>query len=117
MRSGHLLIAALLASIFSAGLSVNACAAKKITDKILEIRLEAVRTDPKEPRNHFNLGLEYYNRGEFGKAQAALRQALQVSPANKAAHAAVDLDSCQLLGDMAIKQEKVVFPRRKDKSP
>jgi len=79
-----------------------AMAADTAPDKGLQLRLDAVKADPNEPRNYFNLGLEYYNREMLDQAGSAFEQALKVGKKNKEAHDAVDLDCCQILGNIAL---------------
>lgn len=90
-----LCLAALLAPL--AGFAADAP-----PDKTLQLRLDSVKADPTEPRNYFNLGLEYYNRGDLAKAASAFQQAIKVNKADKEAHAAVDMDSCQILGNIML---------------
>ena len=82
-------------------------------DRSLQMRIDAVKADPDDPRNHFNLGLEYYNRAQqeqpgapqvalFSRAMGALQQATKVAKKNTEAHAQVDLSAFQLLGNISI---------------
>ncbi len=96
--------AALLA--LAGALSVPVHAADAPPDKGLQLRLDAVKADPNEPRNYFNLGLEYYNREMLDQAAAAFQSALKAGKKNKEAHDAVDMDCCQILGNIALTKKE-----------
>ncbi|MEK7477300.1 MAG: tetratricopeptide repeat protein [Candidatus Coatesbacteria bacterium] len=87
-------------------------------DRTLQLRLDAVKADPNEPRNHFNLGLEYYSRASedqpgsptqvamLEKAAAAFQQALKAGKKDKEAHEQIDLSCFQVLGNISIMLKK-----------
>ncbi len=83
-------------------------AAGEETDATLDMRIKAVQANPNEPRNYFNLGIEYYNRNMFDKATESFRKALDTNRRDKEAHAEIDLDCYQILGHIALSQNK--FP-------
>lgn len=86
--------------------AAGAQAAKEEVDRAVQLRIDAIASDPDEPRNYFNLGLEYYNRDDYENASKAFQKALKVGRKNAEAHAAVDMDCYQILGDIYMRQEK-----------
>jgi tetratricopeptide (TPR) repeat protein len=100
----RLLLAALSALLTLPGIARTAPEAA--ADRPLQMRIDAVKSDPEEPRNHFNLGLEYYNRELFSQAAQSFEKALKAGRKNKEAHEAVDLDCCQILGQIGLMQKK-----------
>ncbi len=84
----------------------TASAKAKPPDRTLQIRLDAIKSDPQEPRNHYNLAIEYHNRDMLDQASKAFQKALKVGKKNKEAHADVDLDCYQNLGFIALRQKK-----------
>jgi tetratricopeptide (TPR) repeat protein len=52
-------------------------------DVAVSERNAALSKDPREPKNHIDLGLAYQNRGDFGQAEAEYRMALRFSPGHR----------------------------------
>jgi len=97
-------VAALSVLVTLPGITRAAQAAAE--DRPLQMRIDAVKSDPEELRNHFNLGLEYYNREMYDLAVQSFEKALKAGKKNKEAHEAVDLDCCQILGQIALMRKK-----------
>ena len=77
-------------------------------DPTLDLRLKAVSASPNEPRNHFNLGVEYLNRNMLEQASVSFQKALNTNKKDAEAHAEIDLDSYQALGQIMMSLER--FP-------
>ncbi len=83
-------------------------------DRALQNKIDAVKAEPNDPRNHYNLGVTFYNRGSteapgspqqasyYEKSGKALQQALKVNKKDKDAHNEVDLNCLQILGTIAM---------------
>ncbi len=83
-------------------------------DRALQNKIDAVKAEPNDPRNHYNLGVTLYNRGSteapaspqqaafYDKATKALTQALKVNKRDKEAHGEVDLNCLQILGTISM---------------
>jgi len=111
MESGRILASFVLAAAVVAA-APPARSADAPPDRTLQLRIDAVKADPNEPRNHFNLGLEYYSRASeeqagspaqktlLEKASDSFQAALKAGKKNKEAHEQVDLSCCQVLGNI-----------------
>jgi len=77
-------------------------------DPTLDLRLKAVSASPNEPRNHFNLGVEYLNRNMLDQASASFQKALDTNRKDKEAHGEIDLDCYQALGQIMMSLQR--FP-------
>lgn len=83
-------------------------------DRALQNKIDAVKAEPGDPRNHYNLGVTYYDRGSkeapgtppqaafYEKAMKSLQQALKVNKKDTEAHNDVDLNCLQLLGTISM---------------
>jgi len=88
----------------AAGPALSAEAGK--ADATMDLRLKAVAANPNEPRNHYNLGVEYYNREMLNEAASSFQKALSTNRGDKEAHAAIDMDCLQTLGVIALTQNR-----------
>lgn len=103
-----------LALIAAAGLLPAAGLAEEEEDRALQNKIDAVKAEPNDPRNHYNLGVTYYNRGSteapgspqqasyYDRAMKSLQQALKVNKKDAEAHREVDLNCLQILGTISM---------------
>jgi len=77
-------------------------------DPQLDLRLKLVAATPNDPRNHFNLGVEYLNRNLLDLASTSFQKALNTNKGDKEAHGAIDLDCYQALGQIMMSLQR--FP-------
>jgi len=77
-------------------------------DPTLDLRLKAVSANPDEPRNHFNLGVEYLNRNMLDQASNSFQKALSTNRKDAEAHKEIDLDCYQALGQIMMSLQR--FP-------
>jgi tetratricopeptide (TPR) repeat protein len=97
-------------ALLTLGLLVFAPAALNAAeaDPTLDLRLKAVSANPNEPRNHFNLGVEYMNREMYDQASASFQKALNTNRKDAEAHKEIDLDCYQALGQIMMSLQR--FP-------
>lgn len=77
-------------------------------DPTLDLRLKAISANPNEPRNHFNLGVEYLNRSMLNEASGSFQKALNTNKKDKEAHNEIDMDCFQALGQIMMSLQR--FP-------
>lgn len=103
-----------LAFILSLAVLPAGLRAEDAEDRALQNKIDAVKAEPNDPRNHYNLGVTYYDRGSkeapgtppqaafYQKAMKSLQQALKVNKKDADAHKDVDLNCLQLLGTISM---------------